>query len=38
MDIGHWILGLCLQVQYRSHTKISVENIKSNCRRPTVCN
>jgi hypothetical protein len=36
--IWHWTMGLWLQVQYRSHTEMSVKNIKSNCWRSTVCN
>jgi len=36
MDIWYLIMGLSLQVQYHSHTQMSVENITSNCWRPTV--
>jgi hypothetical protein len=37
MDRWHWIMGLCFQVQYHSHTEMSVQNIKSNCWRPMAC-
>jgi len=32
------IMGLCLKVQYRSLIQMSVDNIKSNCWHPMVCN
>jgi len=36
MDLCHWIIGLCLQVQYRSYTEMSIYNITSNRWRPTL--